>query len=359
MDQMKKIGQLFVFGFVGPEPDRTILRMIGEFGLGGVILFSRNIREPRQTAELVQWLQSEAKIPLFIGVDQEGGRVSRLTEHFTPFPGNHALGHSGSSELAHAFGRATAEELSAVGINLDFAPVLDINTNPENPVIGKRSFGADPELVSDLGCAVIQGLQEKGIIACGKHFPGHGDTVLDSHLALPRVLHSIERLRLRELIPFKRAIRCGVETLMSAHVLYPELDPQLPATLSPAILHQLLRKELGFRGLLFSDDMEMKAVDDHFVIEESAVLALKAGVDVLLICKDPTRQERALEAVLEAAERGDIPAPRLEEAVNRVLALKKRRFHDPFHPDPARIEKTLRAKEHLRLASTLEGYLKA
>jgi len=356
MDQIEKLGQLFLFGFAGLEPDERILRMIRDFGLGGVILFSRNIGDPLQTAKLVEQLQGEAEIPLFIGIDQEGGRVCRLTDHFTRFAGSRALGKAGSFDLARAFGQATGEELSAVGVNLDFAPVLDVDSNPRNPIIGSRSFGEDPELVGRLGCAVIQGLEEKGIIACGKHFPGHGDTVLDSHLALPEVSAGLKTLRERELIPFVRALDCGLGTLMTAHVRYPALDPELPATLSPKIIDKILRKELGFQGVVFSDDLEMKAVDEQFGIEASAVQAINAGVDVVLICKEEGKQEKGMAAVGKAAETGEISQSRIDEAVNRVLALKKQRLASPFRAEPPLIAKKLRSKEHLELADTIQDY---
>lgn len=356
MDRMRQIAQLFVLGFEGTAPGAHILRMIREFRIGGVILFSRNIRDPRQTAELVQELQAASEIPLLVGIDQEGGRVSRLPSPFTAFPGNRALGRSGSNDLARAFGQATAEELLAVGINLDFAPVLDIDTEPDNPVIGDRAFGEDAERVADLGCAVIQGLQTAGVIACGKHFPGHGDTLLDSHRDLPAVDHNKERLRRREMLPFRRAISAGVETVMTAHVLYPDLDPSLPATLSPAIIQKTLREDLGFNGVVMTDDLEMKAVEDRWGIARACVLALKAGADALLICHDPVKQEKSLHAVIRAVEQGEIPLERIEESAGRLLDLKRRRCGTPFQVEPRKIERHVGSAEHRKLASIIAGY---
>ncbi len=352
MDRVQQIGQLFVCGFEGIRPDKSILRLIRMYGIGGVILFARNIKTPRQTAELVQELQAAAKIPLFIGIDQEGGRVSRLPAPFTRFPGNAALGQAASRDLAYKFGRATGMELASVGINLDFAPVLDINTHPDNPVIGARAFGDDPVLAGDLGCAVIQGLQ-KEVIACGKHFPGHGDTSLDSHLALPEVHHDADFLRKRELLPFVQAVACGVETIMTAHVLYPALDPDRPATLSPRIVQSMLRRELRFNGVVFSDDLEMKAVEDRFGIEDASVLALQAGVDALLICHDPDKEERGLEAVIRAVDTGRIPVSRIEEAVGRILDLKRRRLHPLPAIDLQGVERITGWPEHQKLAERL------
>jgi len=352
MDRMQQIGQLFVCGFEGTRPDESILRLIREYGIGGVILFARNIKTPLQTAELVQELQAAAEIPLFVGIDQEGGRVARLPAPFTQFHGNDALGRAASRDLAYHFGRATGTELASVGINLDFAPVLDIDTHPDNPVIGTRAFGSDPALVGDLGCAVIKGLQEK-VIACGKHFPGHGDTTLDSHLALPEVCHEVGFLRRRELLPFIQAIACGVETIMTAHVLYPHLDPKHPATLSLKIVQKILREELRFNGVVFTDDLEMKAVEDHFGIEASSILALQAGVDGLLICHAPEKQEKAREAVIRAVEKGEIPLSRIEESVGRILDLKRRRLSPQPSIDLAELEKTAGWPEHQRLAEKL------
>ncbi len=359
MERLRQIAQLFIFGFDGHVPDASILRWIQDFGIGGVILFSRNIQSPGQTAELIRSLQQSSEIPLLVGIDQEGGRVSRLPRPFTSFPGNHALGLSGSKELACSFGQATANELTAAGFNLDFAPVLDVNSNPDNPVIGERAFGSDTQLVADLGCAVIRGLQEHGVIACGKHFPGHGDTSLDSHLDLPTVPHNKEALRQREMLPFQRAITSEVETIMTAHVLYPQLDPELPATLSPVIVQNILREELHFNGVVFTDDLEMKAVEEKWGIERSCVLALRAGVDALLICHDPVKQEKGLHAVIRAVEEGEIPIERIEEAAARVLDLKRRRVRAPLQKDLKMIEEKVGKRAHLELASQIGRYLRA
>ncbi|MEK6775663.1 MAG: beta-N-acetylhexosaminidase [bacterium] len=356
MERIQQITQLFVFGFDGTEPDAHILRMIRNFGIGGVILFSRNIRDPLQTARLIHSLQDASAIPLLVGIDQEGGRVSRLPSPFTSFPGNHALGLSGSRKLSYAFGRATAEELSSVGINLNFAPVLDVNTRPENPVIGTRAFGGDASLVADLGCSVIRGLQDHGVIACGKHFPGHGDTSLDSHLDLPSVHHNEERIRSLEMLPFQRALLSGMETVMTAHVLYPALDTVLPATLSRRIIQNILREELRFNGVVFTDDLEMKAVEDRWGMERSSVLAINAGVDALIICHDPEKQEKGLHAVMDAVEKGEIPVERIEAAAARILDLKRRWLKTAFYPDLHKIETQVGSREHRELALTIAGY---
>ncbi len=359
MERMRQLGQFFLFGFDGLEPNPHILRMIEERGIGGVILFSRNIRDPQQTARLIESLQDASETPLFIGIDEEGGPVSRLRPPFTAYPGNRAVGLSGSPELAYGFGRALAQELSAVGINLDFAPVLDVDTHRDNPVIGTRAFGDDPEEVAALGCALIRGLQENGVLACGKHFPGHGDTALDSHHDLPRLPHDKARLRGIELVPFARAIAAGVETLMTAHVVYTGIDPDRPATLSPRLIQGLLREELGFNGVVFSDDLEMKAVATPWGIEQSCVLALQAGVDILIVCHDPVAQEKGLHAVRRAVETGDLTRDQIEAALGRVLDLKRRRLGKPFKADPAVIRKHVGSEAHGKLAARMASYLEA
>jgi len=347
--------RLMVFGFEGTEAPPELLAYIRR-GLGGVILFSRNIRDPLQVASLIQTLQAEAEVPLLVGIDQEGGSVSRLPAPFTVLAGNRALGRCGDPAVAYAVGRAVAAELAAVGFNLNFAPVLDVETRPDNPVIGPRSLGSDPNSVAELGCALIRGMQEERVIACGKHFPGHGHTRLDSHHALPEVDRTVEELRRVELLPFARAVTAGVEAMMTAHVRYPALDPDLPATLSPAIVQGILRRELGFEGLLFSDDLEMKAVAEPWGVGTTAAAAIRAGVDMLLVCRDPALQEEAVRGVTLATERGEIPRSRLEEAAARIRDLKRRRLNRLRPPDPERIRSVVAAASHRELAQRLERW---
>src|SRR5205823_6856196 len=235
MNLKEKVGQLFMLGLHGTEVSKDHRTLLQHYHPGGVILFSRNLQEPSQAAHLVNALQKLAPaMPLFVAIDQEGGRVARLPKGFTVFPGQGAIGRGGSVELAYSFAEVTALELRAIGVNMNLTPVLDVDSTPDNPIIGDRAFGRDPEQVETLGLAVIAGLQSNGVLACGKHFPGHGDTVKDSHLELPIVTHGLERLRAVELRPFVHCIANGVAAIMSAHVQYPALDPAFPATLSPA-----------------------------------------------------------------------------------------------------------------------------
>lgn len=319
----EKIGQLLICGFDGLKPSEEIKGLIKDYNIGGVILFSRNIKDPVQAAKLCNSLQEMAKTPLFICIDQEGGKVNRLPKPFTQFAGNAAIGKSNSVKLAYAFGEITAKELKAVGINTNFAPVLDVNTNPDNPVINERAFSNNPNSVSRFGLAVIAGLQDNGVIACCKHFPGHGDTSLDSHHQMPVVEHSIERLNEIELLPFKHAAENDVAAIMTAHVLYKGLDEKYPATLSKKTIHDLLRKEMGFKGLVITDDLEMKAISDNYAIGEAAIGALSAGADIILVCKSYERQKEVRDAVLRAVKDNIITEKRIDESIERITAVKK------------------------------------
>jgi len=297
--------------------------------VGGVMVFRPNISTPGQLAALVTALREAAPReagrgdqPLLVSIDQEGGPVQRLRAPATEWPPMLAVGAAGDPARTTALGRALGEELAAVGVNWDFAPVLDVHTNPDNPVIGSRAFGASPDVAARHALAFWRGLRGAGLVGCGKHYPGHGDTRTDSHFDLPVVAHDADRLRRVELAPFAAAAQAGLEAFMTAHVLYPALDPDRPATLSRRIATDLLRGELGFRGVLVSDDLGMKAVADRYPIEELAVGAIEAGVDHLLVREPVERQRAAFEAIVRAAEaRSDIRA-RVEESAARVSALK-------------------------------------
>jgi beta-N-acetylhexosaminidase len=329
----EEIGQLFMLGFSGRSVTPEVASLLAEYRPGGVILFSRNLEYAEQIASLTNDLQRHAPHgPLLIGIDQEGGRVSRLpASEFTIFPPCALIGHCGSAALAYAVAQATATELRAVGINMNMAPVLDVQSNEANPVIGDRAFGAHPAQVSELGLATLRGLQEQRVVACGKHFPGHGDTDLDSHLALPVVRASREVLMAREVPPFAHAIHGGLAAIMTAHVQYPALDDRWPATLSHVMLTDLLRRDLRFDGLVLTDDLEMRAIVDHYGVGEAAVRSFLAGADVLLICKEPDRQAEAMDAVRRAVDEGTITGERLARSLRRVEQVK-RSFLLPYQP---------------------------
>jgi beta-N-acetylhexosaminidase len=322
-------GQLLFVGFPGPRAPELLLERVSEGRVGGVVLFRRNVEDPAQLRALVAELRAAAPAaaPLWIAVDQEGGRVQRLRAPWTEWPPMRRVAEHGDPAKTAAVAAALARELRGAGIQLDFAPVVDVDTNPANPVIGDRSFARSPEEVAAHARAFIEALQAGGVAACAKHFPGHGDTREDSHHALPVLDHDLERLRRIELPPFKEATLAGVASVMTAHVLIPRLDPLLPATLSPAAL-RLLREELGYGGVVFSDDLEMRAVADRWPIGERVRLALQAGVDALLVCSDVALWEEALRA-LEAA-----PEPLVAAPLRRVAALK-RRFAAPLAPERA------------------------
>ena len=322
----RRIGQLLIAGFNGQEITPELRSIAREFGLGGVILFARNIGDPEQVADLAfSARQLDPDLPPWVSIDQEGGRVARLKSPFTEWPPMATLGRSANVALTERFARALAAELKAVGITLDYAPVLDVHTNPKNPVIGDRALSATARDVALHGSAIVRTLQSAGIAACGKHFPGHGDTSTDSHHELPLVEHPPERLRETEFLPFKAAIEAGVATIMTAHVLVPSLDDRRPATLSKRIVHDLLRQELGYEGVILSDDLEMKAVAGEYAVPQSAVMAIEAGCDGLLICSgDHAAQVAALEALIHAVEGETLPLSRVDDALKRQQRTRER-----------------------------------
>src|SRR5687767_10323388 len=281
-----------------------------EFDLGGITVFNRlgNIETPDQVAGLAFDVRNLGQeMPAWVGIDQEGGRVARLRSPFTEWPPMAVLGRSDDAALAKRFAGALAAELSAVGISLDYAPVLDIHTNPKNPVIGDRALGDKPDTVAKLGRVIIEELQRAGVAACGKHFPGHGDTATDSHVDLPLVEHPPDRLRAVEFVPFKAAIEARVAFIMTAHVLVTSVDDERPATLSRRIVTDILRDELGFEGVIVSDDLDMKAISNRYTGSEAAVAAIAAGCDAVLMCgvgahSSIELQAQALEALVHAVE---------------------------------------------------------
>jgi beta-N-acetylhexosaminidase len=318
-------GRLAIVGFSGTSVPDDLRRLVAEFDVGGVIYFARNIVEPRQVAELSREVASLTRDwPLWISVDQEGGRVARLKRPFTEWPPMVTLGRSGDEKLVERFARALAAELRAVGINLDYAPVLDIWTNPRNQVIGDRALANHAEAVARLGEVIVRTLQEAGVAGCGKHFPGHGDTVADSHDELPFVEAPPDRLEAVELMPFKAAIEAGVATMMMAHVLVPSVDDARPASLSRTFVEDWLKGKLGFGGVVICDDLGMKAVATR-PLGEISVDALAAGNDVLLMCNSTTEDQIvAMEAIVRAAEAGQLRSTRIDDAWKRQKAVKER-----------------------------------
>ena len=359
----QKIGQVMIIGFDGFTVNDELRRMISEYHIGGVILFARNIQAPQQVAALSNELQKIAiksgSPGLFIAIDQEGGRVARLTEDkgFTEFPSAMALTATNDPKNAYRVAVAMALEMRAVGINVDFAPDLDVNNNPANPVIGIRSFGSEPTTVAEYGLAFAKGLQEHGVLAFGKHFPGHGDTSIDSHIDLPLVSHKRERLNRIELIPFKLAIAADIAGIMSAHVTFPAIDPApgLAATLSRPVLTGLLRDELGFGGLIVTDSLEMGALAANgYPPQVGAPLALEAGADLLLFNRDHAMHREAFTKLVQAVKDGKISEEQLNDSVERILQMKKR--FGLLNPVPVEVDaaaSSIQALGHVNLSREL------
>ncbi|MEV0991339.1 glycoside hydrolase family 3 protein [Streptomyces sp. NPDC049949] len=310
-------------GFEGTTAPAWLLRQVGE-GLTAVGLFGRNIASPEQLAALTAQLRAE-RDDVLVAIDEEGGDVTRLeVRGGSSFPGNLALGAVDDTGLTRDVARELGRRLAECGVNLNWAPSADVNSNPDNPVIGVRSFGADTRLAARHTAAYVEGLQAAGVAACTKHFPGHGDTNVDSHHALPRIDVDLDTLVARELVPFKAAIEAGTKAVMSAHILVPALDPTRPATLSPQILTGLLRKELGYEGLIVTDGMEMNAIAGTYGIERGSVLAIAAGADAICVgggLADEATVLRLRDALVAAVREGALPAERLADAAARVRAL--------------------------------------
>jgi beta-N-acetylhexosaminidase len=344
----RHVGRLAIVGFSGYSVPAELRHLIADFDLGGVIYFARNVLEPAQVAELSRETASLAREwPFWISVDQEGGRVARLRAPFTEWPPAATLGRSGDAALAARFARALATELRAVGINLDYAPVLDVHTNPANPVIGDRALSARAEDAARLGEAVIRAMQDAGVAACGKHFPGHGDTTVDSHEALPILEHDRRRLEAVEFVPFRRAIAADVAMIMTAHVLMPAVDERHLASFSPVVVQQILKETLGYRGVVVSDDLGMKAVSAETPLPEAAVLAVQAGCDALLLCNSTTdAQVEALEALIRAAESGVLTEKRLDDAMARQHDVKVR-MRDRVPRQPVGLDVVGSAEHHI------------
>lgn len=334
------IGQHFVGGFDGTEITPAVVKLVKKYYIGGFVLFSRNIESVVQVAKLIGALKKLSRTPLFIAVDHEGGPVFRLPPPFTVVPPMSYVGkyygRTRDLKTVEKLGMLLGRELGSVGFNWNYAPVVDVHSNPKNPVIGKRAFGPDPSIVTRCGGAVIRGLHAEGILSCAKHFPGHGATRMDSHLALPVLKASGRLLWKRDLFPYRKLVSGNIiKSIMTAHVLYSELDPENCATLSKPILTGLLRKKLNFRGLIVSDDLWMKAVSNEYGIGSAAVMFFRAGGDVALICRNPEIQMDAMEKVASEAGRDKSFRDQLSRSGLRIKKIKdeflKRRVPADFH----------------------------
>jgi len=327
MTLKEKIGQMVMAGVESYAVDEHVRTLINEYNVGGFILFGYNVQSSGQLLALINYLKitnSKRKAPIFVAVDEEGGRVSRMPKNIKDLPSSGAIGAVNNGELSYRVGRVIAEEIKAFGFNMDFAPVLDINSNPDNPVIGDRSFGSNAEVVSKLGVQTMKGIQSGGIISVVKHFPGHGDTSVDSHLGLPQVNHDLNRLKGFELVPFNAAIKNNADGVMIAHILLSKIDPQNPASMSRTIITDLLRGQMKFSGVVFTDDMTMGAIVKNYDIGAAAIKAVNAGADVVLVCRGYRDETAVLDALRNAAAAGAIPVGRIDESVYRILKLKRK-----------------------------------
>jgi len=327
----QRVGQLFMCGFHGQHADEQINQLIRDYHVGGVIYFRRNVESVEQLKRLsanLQAITAEAgDLPLMISVDQEGGMVARIDkEGVTQVPGNMALGATGNPNYTLECAQILGHELKSIGIDMNLAPVLDVNNNVLNPVIGVRSYGENAESVAAHGAAAIKGYQSRGVAATAKHFPGHGDTAVDSHLGMVTVPHERNRLDQVELLPFRRAIEAGVDAIMTAHVIFPAIEPEpIPATLSRKVLTGLLREEMGFDGIIITDCLEMHAISKPYGVAEGAVLAVEAGADLILVSHTLQDQISAVEAVVEAVRTGRVDEATINQALERIISWKTAR----------------------------------
>ncbi len=349
------LGELFITGFSGLELTENFVQWVSRSQIGGTILFAHNYENPAQLAELIHQIQEcRTELPLWISVDQEGGRVQRFKKGFTRIPDAATVGSFRSPQIAFEISAVIAKELKGVGVNLNFCPVGDILTHAKNPVIGNRAYGSNPDLVSKICTAVIRGHLVHQVQPCMKHFPGHGDTSVDSHFALPKTDTPLSVLKERELKPFLKAFRSKCSMVMVAHILNTKIDSTYPGTLSRILLQDLLRNELGYDKLILSDDMEMKAITDHFGVDEAPVLALQAGCD-LLIYRSQAQAEHAYSACIHAIEKGKLHPEIILKACERIRALKQKCLL-PYHPIViAEVGKSVGTPENLATVQKLES----
>lgn len=361
-DYDRLAGKVIVGGFDGLVAPAELLARIADGRIAGVTVFKRNIESPAQLARMVDALVFAARVaaqpPPLVSIDQEGGRVARLRAPLIELPPMRRFGDLDDEALTRRALALLGTQLAALGCTTDFAPVADVDSNPANPVIGDRSFSRDPARCAKHVVAAIEGLRASGVLACAKHFPGHGDTELDSHLALPVLRHDRARIDAVELVPFRAAIAAGVASVMTAHVVFEGVEKDLPATLSKKIVTDLLRREMGFEGVCFSDDLHMKAVADRYGVAESAVRSIEAGCDALLVCTDINSHEVARIALAERARTDATFADRLREAGERLRVMRESAPPKPITSAPA-LEALWKSEEALALAAELRTRFEA
>lgn len=323
----EKIGQMIIAGISGTTSNSTTKSLVNTYKVGGFIFYANNLTSPKQTKHLLNQLKTENEnnhLPLFLSVDQEGGAISRLSGDLINLPTNKEIGKVNNATYSYEIGKLLGKEVNEFGFNVDFAPVLDVNSNPNNPIIGNRSFGNNHRIVSKLGIQTMKGIQSRGIISVIKHFPGHGDTSVDSHLKLPKVNKGLEELNNLELIPFKNAISNGADVVMVAHILLPKLDAANPSSMSKKIITGILRKQLNFTGVVITDDMTMDAITNNFNIGDAAVKSVKAGSDIMLVAHDYNKITSTIDVLKSAVKKGEISEERINESVRRIIELKQK-----------------------------------
>jgi len=325
----EKVGQMVISGVDGYINDVHSSELITKYHVGGFILLGQNVKDTSQVLNLLNSLKdtnkkSGSSIPLFLGVDQEGGRIDRMPPGFEKFPTNKAIGQINNSTFSNSIGKSIGQEVKGFGFNLDFAPVLDINSNPKNPIIGDRSFGATSQVVTKLGIETMKGIRSENVIPVVKHFPGHGDTSVDSHTGLPILNNDLARLKSFELIPFAEAIKNNVDMIMIAHILFPKIDSKYPATMSKTIITDVLRNSMKYKGLIITDDMTMGAITSNYNIGEAAVRSVNAGSNIILVCHDFDKEVQVIEKIKAAVKDGTISQETINSSVYKILQLKQK-----------------------------------
>ncbi|MDF2890715.1 MAG: putative anhydromuramoyl-peptide exo-beta-N-acetylglucosaminidase [Clostridia bacterium] len=352
----EKIGQMIIAGIDGYEMNENEKGLIQNYHIGGFILFGRNIESPEQLLALNNSLRSansQSKIPLILSVDEEGGRISRIPKVIKNLPANKAIGKINNKKFSYEIGLLLAEKVKAFGFNMDFAPVLDINSNPKNPVIGDRAFGSASEVVTDLGVQTMMGIKAGGAVPVIKHFPGHGDTSVDSHVGLPTVEHDLERLKSFELIPFEAAINNGAGCVMVAHILLPQIDAENPASLSSIMITDILRKQLNFEGVVITDDMTMAAITKNYDLAAAAIQAVKAGNDIILVAHKYENALFTFHTLNKAVLDGIIEEERIDQSVYRILKLKQ-----DYHLQDDTVQRADIEKLNNKITDTLDKYMR-
>lgn len=352
----EKIGQMVIVGVEGDTFNSNIGKMIKDYHVGGFIFMGKSIKNTSQLLKLINNIKaanSNNKIPLFLSLDQEGGRVDRMPGEFSRYPDNKSIGKINNEKLSYNIGDAIAHEIKSFGFNMDFAPVLDINSNPQNPVIGDRAFGTSPEIVSSLGVETMKGIQDADVISVVKHFPGHGDTSVDSHVGLPKVNKDLKELNNFEIIPFREAIKNNADGIMIAHILLPKIDSKYPASLSKAVINDILRQQLGFKGIVITDDMTMGAISKNYRIGDAAIKSINAGSDIILIAHDYNKGIDVITSLIKAINSGSIKMSRIDESLYRILQLKGK-----YHLEDSAINSVDANEINSRINKALGDYFK-